>query len=47
MPVLKARLTVEYHGIAPGMERDVFQRVQMGMPLTAAGMSYLKAQKRA
>ncbi|KAF8913972.1 hypothetical protein CPB84DRAFT_1758056 [Gymnopilus junonius] len=27
---------VEYHGIAPGMERDVFQRVQMGMPLTAA-----------
>ncbi|PPR07034.1 hypothetical protein CVT26_005235 [Gymnopilus dilepis] len=27
---------VEYHGIEPGMERDVFQRVQMGMPLTAA-----------
>ncbi|PPQ95752.1 hypothetical protein CVT26_015878 [Gymnopilus dilepis] len=27
---------VEYHGIAPGMEREVFQRVQLGMPLTAA-----------
>jgi len=27
---------VEYHGIAPGTEREIFQRVQMGMPLTAA-----------
>lgn len=28
---------VEYRGIEPGTEREIFQRVQMGMPLTAAG----------
>lgn len=28
---------VEFHGIAPGTERELFQRVQLGMPLTAAG----------
>ncbi|KAH9482725.1 hypothetical protein JR316_0004825 [Psilocybe cubensis] len=27
---------VEFHGIAPGTERELFQRVQLGMPLTAA-----------
>ncbi|KAH7920066.1 hypothetical protein BV22DRAFT_1040298 [Leucogyrophana mollusca] len=27
---------VEYRGIAPGTERDIFQRVQLGMSLTAA-----------
>ncbi|KAH7913136.1 hypothetical protein BJ138DRAFT_1059555 [Hygrophoropsis aurantiaca] len=27
---------VEYHNIAPGTERDIFQRVQLGMSLTAA-----------
>ncbi|KAF8974486.1 hypothetical protein BDZ97DRAFT_1911665 [Flammula alnicola] len=27
---------VEYHGLAPGSEREIFQRVQLGMSLTAA-----------
>ncbi|EIW83162.1 hypothetical protein CONPUDRAFT_121609 [Coniophora puteana RWD-64-598 SS2] len=27
---------VEYYGIAPGTEREIFQRVQLGMSLTAA-----------
>ncbi|KAF8157943.1 hypothetical protein B0H34DRAFT_706813 [Crassisporium funariophilum] len=27
---------VEYHGLAPGSEREIFQRVQLGMTLTAA-----------
>ncbi|KAF8663365.1 hypothetical protein AX16_000941 [Volvariella volvacea WC 439] len=27
---------VEYHGLTSGMERDIFQRVQLGMTLTAA-----------
>ncbi|EGN99785.1 hypothetical protein SERLA73DRAFT_179998 [Serpula lacrymans var. lacrymans S7.3] len=27
---------VEYHGLPPGTERDIFQRVQLGMSLTAA-----------
>ena len=30
--------TVEYKNLAPGTERDIFQRVQLGMTLTAAGM---------
>lgn len=29
--------TVEYENLSPAMERDIFQRVQLGMPLTAAG----------
>ncbi len=28
---------VEYRGLGHGDERDIFQRVQMGMPLAAAG----------
>lgn len=28
---------VEYYGLTPGAERDIFQRVQLGMALTAAG----------
>ncbi|KAF5387771.1 hypothetical protein D9615_000478 [Tricholomella constricta] len=27
---------LEYHGLTPGTERDIFQRVQMGMTLTGA-----------
>ncbi|KAF8076476.1 hypothetical protein FPV67DRAFT_419036 [Lyophyllum atratum] len=27
---------MEYHGLTPGAERDIFQRVQMGMTLTGA-----------
>lgn len=30
-------LPVEYHNIAPGTEREIFQRVQLGVTLTAAG----------
>jgi len=30
-------LLVEYHNIAPGTEREIFQRVQLGVTLTAAG----------
>lgn len=30
-------LLVEYIDLSPGMERDIFQRVQLGMTLTAAG----------
>lgn len=32
-------LAVEYRNLSHGFERDIFQRVQLGMPLTAAGMS--------
>ncbi|KAI6157621.1 hypothetical protein BKA82DRAFT_995958 [Pisolithus tinctorius] len=33
----ETRITcVEYHGLAPGTEREIFQRVQLGMTLTAA-----------
>lgn len=32
---------VEYHDLAPGTEREIFQRVQLGMTLTAAGMLFL------
>lgn len=28
---------VEYVGLTPGYEREIFQRVQLGMTLTAAG----------
>lgn len=28
--------TVEYYDLSPGTEREIFQRVQLGMPLTAA-----------
>lgn len=28
---------VEYLGLSPGSEREIFQRVQLGMTLTAAG----------
>jgi hypothetical protein len=28
---------VEYHGLESGYEREIFQRVQLGMTLTAAG----------
>ena len=30
-------LSVEYVGLTPGYEREIFQRVQLGMTLTAAG----------
>jgi hypothetical protein len=29
--------SVEYIGLTPGSEREIFQRVQLGMTLTAAG----------
>ena len=29
--------SVEYVGLTPGYEREIFQRVQLGMTLTAAG----------
>lgn len=29
--------TVEYTNLSHTLERDIFQRVQLGMPLTAAG----------
>jgi len=29
--------SVEYVGLTPGSEREIFQRVQLGMTLTAAG----------
>ncbi|KAG9316365.1 hypothetical protein JVU11DRAFT_2398 [Chiua virens] len=33
----ETRITcVEYHGLPPGTEREIFQRVQLGMSLTAA-----------
>lgn len=28
---------MEYHGLEAGYEREIFQRVQLGMTLTAAG----------
>jgi len=31
--------SVEYHDLTPAAERDIFQRVQLGMSLTAAGRS--------
>lgn len=31
------RLSVKYETLPPGYERDIFQRVQLGIPLTAAG----------
>jgi hypothetical protein len=31
--------TVEYHNLTSTAERDIFQRVQLGMSLTAAGES--------
>jgi len=30
-------ILVEYAGLTPGYEREIFQRVQLGMTLTAAG----------
>jgi len=36
-----AFLLVEYHDLAPGTEREIFQRVQLGMTLTAAGILFL------
>lgn len=30
-------ILVEYVGLTPGYEREIFQRVQLGMTLTAAG----------
>lgn len=30
--------SVEYHELPPGTEREIFQRVQLGMSLTAAGV---------
>lgn len=34
---MNPRPEVEYYNLPPGMERDIFQRVQLGMTLTAAG----------
>jgi hypothetical protein len=36
-PIASNLLEVEYYGLTPGAERDIFQRVQLGMALTAAG----------
>lgn len=33
---------VEYHGLETGYEREIFQRVQLGMTLTAAGQFITK-----
>lgn len=33
---------VEYHGLESGYEREIFQRVQLGMTLTAAGQLITK-----
>jgi hypothetical protein len=30
-------LVVEYHNLPPEIEREIFQRVQLGVQLTAAG----------
>lgn len=38
---LKLSLKVEFRNIAPTIERDIFQRVQMGVTLTAAGGNFL------
>lgn len=31
---------VEYHNLTPAEEREIFQRVQLGVSLTAAGMAF-------
>jgi len=37
---------VEYHDIDPAQEREIFQRVQLGMTLTAAGSFHLSIKDR-
>ncbi len=39
--------SVEYHGISNTVERDIFQRVQMGVTLTAAGLFLVPPPKLA
>lgn len=38
--------SVEYHDIDPAQEREIFQRVQLGMTLTAAGSFPLSIKDR-
>jgi len=38
--------SVEYHDIDPAQEREIFQRVQLGMTLTAAGSFQLSIKNR-
>jgi len=32
---------VEYHGLTADIEREIFQRVQLGVSLTAAGAEFV------
>lgn len=44
-PLFTSSSPVEYHDLPPGTEREIFQRVQLGMSLTAAGVHTSRVSK--